>query len=233
MALRFFHRFEITSAISARRSPFVRRTRWYHTMEIDVSRQRYSESQILFGLREAWQEFTGVNDPFDAETLIYTFMKSDGSWDELDFADIFYGIERFFGFQCSDKEWTDFFGFNAPQRGLEEWKQTVAPNLTFGSLARFIAERAPVIASFDPITVFGRLCGWAVTHLLPKQLENHGIKPEQFTITPSALEKLVASYTREAGVRNLERELAGLTRKGTKEILMGTIKVMNLSLIHI
>jgi len=128
-------------------------------MEIDVSRQRYSESQILFGLREAWQEFTGVNDPFDAETLIYTFMKSDGSWDELDFADIFYGIERFFGFQCSDKEWTDFFGFNAPQRGLEEWKQTVAPNLTFGSLARFIAERAPVIASFDPISVFGRLCG--------------------------------------------------------------------------
>ena len=107
-----------------------------------MSRQRYSESQILFGLREAWQEFTGVNNPFDADTLIYTFMKSDGSWDELDFADIFRGIERFFGFKCSDKEWTDFFGFNAPECGLEEWKQTVAPNLTFGSLARFIAERA-------------------------------------------------------------------------------------------
>ena len=60
-------------------------------MEIEVSRQRYTESQILFGLREAWQEFTGVNDPFDSHTLIYTFMTSDGSWEELDFADVFRG----------------------------------------------------------------------------------------------------------------------------------------------
>ena len=71
---------------------------------------------------------------------------------------IFHGTERFFGFKCSDKEWTDFFGFDVADRSLDEWEQSVAPNLTFGSLARFIADRAQPVASFDPITVFGRPC---------------------------------------------------------------------------
>ncbi len=123
-----------------------------------LNSQRYTESQVLFGLREAWQDFTGVDDAFDADIRIDTFMKSDGSWDELDFDDIFRGIERFFGFSCPDKEWTNFFGFDVAKRSLEEWEQSVALNLTFGSLSRFIAERAPAIASFDPIFLFGRTC---------------------------------------------------------------------------
>lgn len=52
----------------------------------------------------------------------------------------------------------------------------------------------------------------ARTHMLPRQLENHGIKPELFTLEDSAMEKLVASYTREAGVRNLNREVAAVCR---------------------
>ena len=44
---------------------------------------------------------------------------------------------------------------------IDEWNRTVAPKLTFGALARFIADRAPMIASFDPITVFGRDCASA------------------------------------------------------------------------
>jgi ATP-dependent Lon protease len=52
----------------------------------------------------------------------------------------------------------------------------------------------------------------ARTHMLPKQLENHGITPELFTLSDPALEKLVASYTREAGVRNLNREVAAVCR---------------------
>lgn len=119
---------------------------------------RYTESQVLFGLREAWHDFTGVDDPFDADTRIDTYMKADGSWDELDFADIFRGIERFFGFNCSEKEWTDFFGFPVAERSLSEWEQTFAPNLTFGSLARFIADRALAIASFNAISILGRPC---------------------------------------------------------------------------
>lgn len=119
---------------------------------------RYSESQVLCGLREVWQDITGVDDPFYTNTQIDTFMKADGTWEEIDFADIFRGLERFFGFSCSDNEWREFFGFEVAKRSIDEWDHTVAPKLTFGALARFVAARAPMIASFDPITVFGREC---------------------------------------------------------------------------
>jgi hypothetical protein len=126
-----------------------------------VKAERYTESQVLYGLREAWEDMTGVDDPFYADTQIDMFMKADDTWDEIDFADIFRGLERFFDFTCSDKEWKDFFGFDIAKRNIDEWDQTVAPNLTFGALARFIADHAPMIASFDPITVFGHHCASA------------------------------------------------------------------------
>ncbi|WP_031555698.1 endopeptidase La [Parvularcula oceani] len=50
-------------------------------------------------------------------------------------------------------------------------------------------------------------------HLIPKQLENHGLKEKEFEVTDEALLQLIRLYTREAGVRNLERELANLARK--------------------
>ena len=56
-------------------------------------------------------------------------------------------------------------------------------------------------------------------HLLPKQVENHGLKPSEWVISDDAVRDLVRYYTREAGVRNLERELANLARKAIKEIL--------------
>ena len=58
-------------------------------------------------------------------------------------------------------------------------------------------------------------------HLLPKQFEAHGMKEEEWSITDEALRDLIRYYTREAGVRNLERELAGLIRKAVKEIALG------------
>jgi ATP-dependent Lon protease len=57
-------------------------------------------------------------------------------------------------------------------------------------------------------------------HLIPKQLEAHGIKPQEWTLSNDALVDLIRYYTREAGVRNLEREIANLIRKVTKEILL-------------
>lgn len=136
----------------------VRRTGCSKRMEIAVAQQRYSESQVLYGLREAWPEFTGVDDPFDADTHIDTYMKADDTWDEIDFADVFRGIERFFDFHSPDSEWTAFFGFDVAKRSMDEWDRTVAPNLTFGALAGFVAKRAPVVASFDAISVLGRPC---------------------------------------------------------------------------
>jgi ATP-dependent Lon protease len=57
-------------------------------------------------------------------------------------------------------------------------------------------------------------------HLIPKQLEAHGIKPEEWSLSADGLIDLIRYYTREAGVRNLEREIANLIRKATKEILL-------------
>ncbi|MEO5338331.1 MAG: endopeptidase La [Magnetospirillum sp. WYHS-4] len=61
-------------------------------------------------------------------------------------------------------------------------------------------------------------------HLIPKQLEVHGLKASEWSISDGALRDLIRTYTREAGVRNLERELANLTRKAIKEIALGESK---------
>ncbi|MCI5047738.1 MAG: endopeptidase La [Aquisalinus sp.] len=55
-------------------------------------------------------------------------------------------------------------------------------------------------------------------HLIPKQLENHGMTEKEWEITDEGLVGLIRNYTREAGVRNLERELANLIRKAVREI---------------
>ncbi|UUX50258.1 endopeptidase La [Nisaea acidiphila] len=57
-------------------------------------------------------------------------------------------------------------------------------------------------------------------HLIDKQVEQNGLKKNEWSITDDGLRDLIRYYTREAGVRNLERELANLARKAVKEILM-------------
>ena len=59
----------------------------------------------------------------------------------------------------------------------------------------------------------------AERYLIPKQLANHGLKPEQLTFTRKAVQTIVNKYTREAGVRNLEREIAAIVRGVAKEIV--------------
>ena len=53
-------------------------------------------------------------------------------------------------------------------------------------------------------------------HLVQKQIKNHGLTPEQLTITDDALRAVIRGYTREAGVRNLEREIGALNRKAAR-----------------
>jgi ATP-dependent Lon protease len=55
-------------------------------------------------------------------------------------------------------------------------------------------------------------------HLLPKQIEANGLKAGEFKVTDGAIRDLIRRYTREAGVRSLERELANLCRKAVREI---------------
>jgi ATP-dependent Lon protease len=71
--------------------------------------------------------------------------------------------------------------------------------------------------------------GIAVNYLVPKQLEEHGITKKILRITDPALLQIISQYTREAGVRNLEREIANLCRKVAKKIAEGAEKKFNIT----
>jgi ATP-dependent Lon protease len=103
-------------------------------------------------------------------------------------------------------------------------------NVMFITTANSLRMAQPLMDRMEII----RLAGYtedekiAITrkHLISKQIEANGLKEGELDIQDDAVRDLVRYYTREAGVRNLEREIANLARKATKEILMkGTTKV--------
>jgi len=59
----------------------------------------------------------------------------------------------------------------------------------------------------------------AKRHIIPKQLKEHGLEGKHVSFTDAAIDKIIADYTREAGVRNLEREIASTSRKIAKDIV--------------
>ncbi|MCG6927089.1 MAG: endopeptidase La [Acidobacteria bacterium] len=59
----------------------------------------------------------------------------------------------------------------------------------------------------------------AQRHLLPKQLKSHGLMPENVTFTEDSMEELIRRYTREAGVRNMEREMSSILRKVARKVV--------------
>ena len=61
----------------------------------------------------------------------------------------------------------------------------------------------------------------AKQHLIDKQIKNHGLKASEFELADDGLSSIIRYYTREAGERNLEREIANLTRKAVREIVAG------------
>jgi ATP-dependent Lon protease len=69
----------------------------------------------------------------------------------------------------------------------------------------------------------------AKRHLLPKLEQNHGLKKGEFEIDDEAIRTIIRRYTREAGVRNLEREMATLSRKVIKELLTSEAKVVKVT----
>ena len=66
-------------------------------------------------------------------------------------------------------------------------------------------------------------------HLLPKVLKNHGLKEKEFSIGDSALTEMVRTYTREAGVRNLERELSKIARKAVTKIVRKEVETVEVT----
>ena len=70
--------------------------------------------------------------------------------------------------------------------------------------------------------------GIAKNHLIPKQLKRHGLTKRNIKLSDEALEYIIDSYTRESGVRNLERELASLMRKAALKIINEGVKTVNI-----
>jgi ATP-dependent Lon protease len=84
---------------------------------------------------------------------------------------------------------------------------------------------APLLDRMDVIQLSGytedEKFGIAKRYLVPKQIEAHGLGGDQVTITDKALRLIIREYTREAGVRNLERRLADVLRKAARQIAEG------------
>ncbi len=70
----------------------------------------------------------------------------------------------------------------------------------------------------------------AIDHLLPKQIKEHGLRKKEIKFSDESICLLVESYTREAGVRNLERQLANVCRKAAREITGGKVKSIKVTL---
>jgi hypothetical protein len=146
--------------------------------------RRYTPSQIFCGLREEWFNATGSDQPIELDTQVYAHMRADGAWEELDLAVVFWRLEQFFGFECTRDEWFDLFRFDIAERDFQEWEKEFAPHLTFGVLAKFIADRAPVLTSFDPMPVFGRDCAAAGAFIGVERVANN-VKHISQAIAPS------------------------------------------------
>ncbi|MET1026141.1 MAG: endopeptidase La, partial [Dongiaceae bacterium] len=69
----------------------------------------------------------------------------------------------------------------------------------------------------------------AKRHLIEKQMKDHGLKKTEWVLSEDAVRDLVRYYTREAGVRSLEREIANLARKSLKEILLKNLKKVTIN----
>jgi ATP-dependent Lon protease len=83
----------------------------------------------------------------------------------------------------------------------------------------------PLLDRMDTITLSGytesEKLGIAKRYLLPKQLTAHGLKRSQLTVSDTMLRTIIREYTREAGVRNLERRLADVCRKAASQVAKG------------
>ena len=69
----------------------------------------------------------------------------------------------------------------------------------------------------------------AKQHLIPKQVKNHGLKKGEFELTDAAVTEIIRTYTREAGVRNLERELAKVARKAVTQLVKREVEAISVT----
>jgi ATP-dependent Lon protease len=97
-------------------------------------------------------------------------------------------------------------------------------NIMFVTTANTLNIPGPLMDRMEIIRIAGytedEKAEIAKKHLIPSSLKKHGLDDKEWSITPEGLNFLVRRYTRESGVRNLEREISNLIRKAVKEILL-------------
>ena len=106
-------------------------------------------------------------------------------------------------------------------------------NVMFVTTANTLNIPAPLLDRMEVIRIAGyteeEKAEIARTHLIPSAMKKHGLRPKEWSIDDEGLLMLIRRYTREAGVRNLEREIANLIRKAVKEILISKVKAVEVT----
>ena len=106
-------------------------------------------------------------------------------------------------------------------------------NVMFVTTANTLNIPGPLLDRMEVIRIAGyteeEKAEIARTHLIPSSMKKHGLAEKEWKIGDEALLMLVRRYTREAGVRNLEREIANLIRKAVKEILISKVKAVEVT----
>jgi len=101
-------------------------------------------------------------------------------------------------------------------------------DVMFVATANTLDIPAPLLDRMEVIRLSGytedEKVGIAVRYLVPKQMKNHGLKEAECSIGEAAIREIIQYYTREAGVRSLEREIAKICRKVVKDLLLGKSK---------
>jgi ATP-dependent Lon protease len=96
-------------------------------------------------------------------------------------------------------------------------------NVMFLTTANSYNMPGPLLDRMEIISLSGytedEKCEIAKQHLLSKQIKNHGLRKGEFTLSDDAIQEMVRTYTREAGVRNLERAIAKIARKAVTKIV--------------
>lgn len=73
----------------------------------------------------------------------------------------------------------------------------------------------------------------AIRHLLPKQIKEHGLSKEMLRISENTIRKIIREYTRESGVRNLERQIAAICRKTARQVVTDKIKGIHVTILNL
>ena len=106
-------------------------------------------------------------------------------------------------------------------------------NVMFLTTANSYNMPSPLLDRMEIITLAGytedEKLEIAKRHLLPKQVKNHGLRKGEFQISDDAMQEMIRRYTREAGVRSLERELGKIARKAVTKIIKGEVESVDVT----